>query len=414
MKESIIKVYIAGIGPGNADFIIPHTMKIIKCCDVLVGGRRNLDLFKSLGKEEVPFGSDIEKICTYISENAENKMIVVLATGDPGIFSITQTLQRRLKDIKLEIIPGISSLQYLCSKTGLSWNDMAVISLHGRENNDAPDVFMKNRKTAVFTGGGTSPADVCKILLNKGIHNASVTVGERLSYPEERIVTGTPEEISQMSFDNLSLMIVENVSQGSCGGCWNYKTYGIPDHMFIREDVPMTKEEVRTIALSKLRLEENSVAYDIGAGTGSVSIECGLICRKGCVYAVERKKEAAGLIRKNIEKFRTDNVIVIEGDAPCVFEGLPPPDRVFIGGTGGHMDEILGWIAANTVKSRVVINAISPESLYDALKGFEKWDFKNIEIVNVSVSKGYKVSDRHIMKAMNPVYIISAQKEGYQ
>lgn len=406
------RIYIAGIGPGNIDLVTPAAMKAIEDCDVLIGGRRNLELFDYLMKEKVVITSDLEPVCTYILGNAGRKKITVLATGDPGIFSISEFLKRRLPDVKLEIIPGISSFQYLCSRIGISWHDMVILSLHGRDNDKLFAAVKANRKTAIFTGGDTSPVDVCKYLIQNGIRDITITVGERLSYPDERIITGTVDEISKMEFDSLALMLVQWKSDKEPRESWEYETPGIPDHMFVRDDVPMTKEEIRTIAISKLRLKKDSIVFDIGAGTGSVSVECGLICCKGKVYAVEREKKAVGLIHRNLDKFKLDNVIVVEGSAPEVLDDIPVPDRVFIGGTGGHMEAILDWITRSSKETRVVVNAISPESAYEALKGFEKRGFRDIELVNITVSKGLKTGDRHIMRALNPIYIISGQKGG--
>jgi len=372
------KLYIAGIGPGNINLITPEAMKAIESSDVLIGGKRNLELFKNLNKEGITIGRDLEKISLYILENIEQKRITILATGDPGIFSIADFLKRQLKnrDIKMEVIPGISSLQYLCSKIGMNWNDMAILSLHGREEDNLLNVIKKNVKTAVFTGGGTSPAEVCSFLIENGTDNVKVIVGERLSYPDERIVSGTPKEICKMNFGSLSLLIIEHITDSNFVKYafteekitvhspnyvnnaesedieskniekWEYITPGIPDHFFIRGDVPMTKEEVRAAALSKMRLSEDSIVFDIGAGTGSIAIECSLICRKGRVYAVERDKEAIELINSNLKKFGVSNAFVVEGNAPLVLESLPYPDRVFIGGSGGNMEEIINWIAA--------------------------------------------------------------------
>ncbi len=408
--EDTKKVYIAGIGPGDMEFVTPYAKKMIEHCDVLVGGKRNLQLFKHLNKEEVIIGHDLEKVVEWIQDNRKDKAICVLATGDPGIFSISRFLKEKLSDLKPEMIPGISSLQYFCCKLGTSWEDVTILSVHGREQEDLFRIVSKNQKTAIFTGGGNSPADVCRQLIQNGICDVSVTVGERLSYPEERIVCGTPAEILQRSFDSLSLMMVENPSRCKQAGYWAYQTHGIPDHLFKRGEVPMTKEEVRTVSLTKLRLKEDSIVFDIGAGTGSVSVECARISCKGKVFAIERKREAMKLIRQNMDRFAIGNIIPIEGDAPFNLHDLPVPDRVFIGGTGGYMNGILQWISKNTKKVRVVVNAITPESVYEALGGFKKWGFQEVELVNVFVSKGHCVGGKHIMKAMNPIYIISAEK----
>jgi precorrin-6Y C5,15-methyltransferase (decarboxylating) len=474
-NESEIK--IIGVGPGNIDLLTPAAKEAVESCDVLIGGRRNLEMFNYTNKEKIILEKDFSIICTYIRENVGSKAIAVLTTGDPGIFSIADYLRHQLPEVRIWTIPGISSLQYLCSCIGMTWDDMRIISLHGRENSNFFSLVRSRKKAAIFTGGYTTPGYVCKLLLQEGFSNIRVIVGERLSYSDEKITVGTLGEIAQMEFDNLSLMIVEQTGEQTSEQTseltgehtcehtseqegknlyylhykyenlcrhetlWQYETPGIPDNMFIRRDVPMTKEEVRAVTISKLRLEKDSIVFDIGAGTGSVSIECGLVCRQGCVYAVEMNEAGVELIRQNIAKFNLDNVTVIQGKAPKILTNLPMPNRIFIGGTSGCMNEILDWIIKNyrrnnkannsshetsnqisdeacdeinskiKTKIRVVVNAISPETAYEALKGFEKRNFENVEIANISVSRGVRAGDKHIMKALNPVYIISAEYE---
>ncbi len=340
------------------------------------------------------------------------KKIIIVVTGDPGLYSFMEYLKLNLKEVEIEVLPGISSFQYLCSKLKMSWDDVYITSLHGRENSGFVDIVKSNRKTAVFTGGANSPDKVCKRLLENRIENVLVTVGENLSYENERIVAGTPEEITKLNFESLSIMIIENndkinKSQNGIGKC----TIGIPDGEFIRGNVPMTKEEIRTISISKLRLKPNSVVFDIGAGTGSVSMECGLICSKGKVFAVECNPEGIDLIKRNKEKFNIENLFLIEGKAPEVLNNDIQPDRVFIGGTKGNMDNILKWAAGFDKNIIVVINSITIESTYEAMESLEKNGFENIEIINISISKSMKAGNKHLMKAINPVYIITAEKQ---
>ncbi|MCL6558402.1 MAG: precorrin-6y C5,15-methyltransferase (decarboxylating) subunit CbiE, partial [Firmicutes bacterium] len=282
------KLYLVGIGPGGRDYVTPAAEKIISGCDVLIGGKRNLEAFRDLDKEKLAIGGNLEDVCDYINKNIESRSIAVIATGDPGLYSIMGFLGERLKGIEMEVVPGISSLQYLCSRLKISWDDIAITSLHGREQPDFIEMVRKNEKVAVFTGGESGPESVCRKLLREGMANVTVTVGENLSYPDERIVSGTPEEISRMSFGSLSVMIVRH-GEESLGkaGCWEYAGSGIPDSLFVQGSLPMTKEEIRAVSVSKLRLKEDYVVYDIGAGTGSVAVECALRCGRGKVFAVE-------------------------------------------------------------------------------------------------------------------------------
>ena len=412
------RVTIAGIGPGSREYVIPEVQEIIEKSDVLMGGRRNLELFRYLNKEEVVIGSRLETVTDFIRAHAGKKNMVVLASGDPGIYSISQYLKRQLPEVPLKVLPGISSLQVLCARVNTNWDDVFCTSLHGRDPVPVAPIVRRHPKTAFFTGGNASPEGVCRELVNSGMKELTVTVGEKLSYPDERIITGTPETIAEMTFESLSVMLVERKDspdsqreeEADVPGpqAWQVTAPGIPDHAFLRGEVPMTKEEVRAVAVSKLRLRKDSVVYDIGAGTGSVSVECGLLVPEGHVYAIERNREAAGLIRQNQEKFELRNLTLIEGLAPEAMVGLPMPDRVFIGGTGGSMTKLLHLIASWEHPCRVVINAVVLETVSEAMEGLQKSGFENLEVVCVAVSKGRAVGKRHMMQALNPVYVISA------
>ena len=406
------KIYIIGIGPGNREYILPAANKLIESSDVLIGGRRNLQIFAYLAKETLEISNNLEEVYSYIVDNLNTKKIGVLVTGDPGLYSMLKFLKSRLHDVEIEVVPGISSIQYLCSRLKLNWNDLVITSLHGRQQDEFIDLIRKNQKVAIFTGGKYRPGDVCRMLVEQGLASVKVAVGENLSYPDERIVQGLAEDIVGMDFASLSIMVVQHDGKlEEPEDAWVYETYGIPDDMFLRGNVPMTKEEVRAASLSKLRLKKDSIVYDVGAGTGSVSIECALKCTKGKVYAIEKNPEAVKLIAKNADKFKLNNLEIVEGEAPGVLSRLPAPDRVFVGGTGGNMAEILERLKGFSNSVRVVVNAITVESVYEAVKSFEDKGYKHIEVISMSIARGRKAGLKHLMQAINPVFIISADKD---
>jgi cobalt-precorrin-6B (C15)-methyltransferase len=191
---------------------------------------------------------------------------------------------------------------------------------------------------------------------------------------------------------------------------WNYRTAGIPDSEFIRGEIPMTKEEVRTISLSKLRLKDDSIVYDIGAGTGSLTIESALLASKGRVYAIEREAEGVDLIKSNAAKFQVSNLEVIQGSAPKALLDLPEVDRVFIGGSGGKLEEILDVIDKKLkAKGRIVINAITLNTLNSSIKKLEELAY-DFEICNIAVTRTRQVGAYQMLQGLNPVYIISGEK----
>ncbi|MCX7746400.1 MAG: precorrin-6y C5,15-methyltransferase (decarboxylating) subunit CbiE [Clostridia bacterium] len=406
------KLYIVGMGPGNPDFLVPAAKKIIEESDVLIGGRRNLVPFQALKKENVVINGRLEDVYQYIVEHRERKRITVLVSGDPSFYSISGFLSEKLQqDMEIETIPGISAIQTLSCKMKVSLNDVVFTSVHGRGFEDLNEKLMGNRKVALFTDGKHSPGIVSEWLLRNGYENVKIFIGENLSYEGEKLFCGTPKEVMEQSFRDLTVMLIIKNQKVSKEKKWGYKTYGIPDEAFIRGNVPMTKQEVRSISLSKLCLREESIVYDIGAGTGSITVECGLVIRRGKVYAIEKNGEALELIQKNLEAFGVENAHVINGYAPHALCGLSEPDRVFIGGSGGNMESILETIAHMERDMKVVLNTVTIESTYEAIHYLEKLGFYNIDIVNISASRGKTAGGKHLMQAMNPVYIISADKE---
>lgn len=431
------KIYIAGAGPGSNEYIIPFVNKLLLQCDVIIGGKRNLESFglenchnNYNNKEIIYLDANLEYVCEYIKQNAHSKTILILSSGDPCVFGIMEYFKKKLlyagfsdRQYSIEVIPGISSLQYFCAKLLVSLNDVKIISMHGRKNEDIEDIVSNNVYTAIFTDSSNKPDKICSMLLQKGFaqQHISVYVGENLSYENEKIIHGTLCEISNMQFGNLTLMLLHNLKPSAqnktCKNNWTFDTYGMPDDIFERGHAPMTKEEIRALSISKLRLKHNSIVYDIGAGTGSVSVECALICRNGRIYAIEKDEQAAELICKNALKFDAQNIDVIKGEAPEVLHNLPLPQRVFIGGTDGNLEQIiknigdkLGQTNEKDSYIRIVVNAVTIETAYEAITCFENCGFKNIEIINVSISRGIKAGIKHMMKAGNPVYIISAEK----
>lgn len=178
------------------------------------------------------------------------------------------------------------------------------------------------------------------------------------------------------------------------------------DEWFIRGKVPMTKSEVRAVSISKLELKPDSVLYDIGAGTGSLSVEAALGMPAGQVFAIEHKDDAVELIRQNREKFRADNVTVVHGHAPEALLGLPPATHSFLGGTGEKMEEILAVLFKQNHAMRIVANIIALESLSGILELVKNMDIP-AEVVSVQVAKAERAGNCHLMKGQNPVYVIS-------
>ncbi|MEG0372015.1 MAG: precorrin-6y C5,15-methyltransferase (decarboxylating) subunit CbiE [Clostridium sp.] len=329
-----MRVYIVGVGTGSLDELTSRARKTVESSDIIIGAKRLLKVFShtNILSVEAYLGSDVVRA---IKENNSLAKVVILVSGDVGFFSATKNILTKL-NCDVELIPGISSLAYMSSKISLSWDDMNIVSLHGRDKSIIGNI-MKNKKTFILTDKVNNVGVICRTLYDVGFRDLKVHVGENLSYDNEKITTGSINKLMNNDFAPLSVMVVENSNTVDM----NISTGGIMDCDFVRGDAPMTKSEVRRISISKLNLLEDDIIYDIGAGTGSVAIEMALTALNGEVYAVEKNPKSVELIKINRSKFLSYNLKVIEGTAPEVLDILPPPDKVFIGGSSGNMDEII-------------------------------------------------------------------------
>ena len=301
------KVTIIGAGPGNPDLLSRAALDAIDIADVVIGAHRALagiDVPPDVVRCELVKTADIVAALT---DAASWQRAVVVMTGDVGLFSGARRLVEALSgdaQLDVRVIPGISSASYLAARLARPWQDWRFASAHGV----ACDIVAEAERTGelfLVTSGGEDPSRLSGELVQAGFGDARVTVAERLSYPDERITCATASEIAGQTFDDLNVMLIEFAGgAGSpASSRWPYASSGIPDELFIRGDVPMTKQEVRAVALAKLRLTATDTVWDVGAGTGSVSIEAALVARAGSVWAVERNAAGVRLIRENADVF---------------------------------------------------------------------------------------------------------------
>ena len=394
-----MKVYLIGVGMGNPGTMTAEALEAVRACPVLVGAPRLLESWTQ-DHDCVPLiaGADIAE---YIGKQQEGP-IGVLLSGDTGFYSGAKRLWALLEDHEVVTLPGISSLSYFCSKLHTDWQDVKIVSAHGRSHNVVGEI-QRNGRTFALTGGSTKAQDICRELTGRGLGDVTVSVGERLSYPDERVVTGTAAELAEETFADLSVLLAVNPRPVTRP--WNGS--GLPDEAFLRGNVPMTKEEVRALALSKLRLAERHVVWDVGAGTGSVSVECALSCPAGRVFAVEKKEEALALLEENRERFHAANLSIVGGTAPEALKDLPAPDRVFIGGTSGELGEILDVIFDKNPAARVVCTAVTLETVAEAAKLFAHME--GADMVQVSATRTRSAGRYHLMDAQNPVWFFSGE-----
>ena len=402
----MLKVNIIGIGPGNPDLLTGAARQAIAESNILIGDKRMLSAFVDSSKTvyDTIKTSAIAEIAAKADPTKD--VLAVLVSGDVGFFSLAKTISGKLPDCECVRYCGISSLVYFASKLQLSWDDAKIVSMHGRDQNLVAAVA-QNKKVFSLTGGEHSPQALCKQLCEHGMGQVTVYVGENLSYPEEKITQGTAEEISALNFPSLSvMMLLNNEANGFAP-----TVHGLADDLFMRSKVPMTKQEVRSVSMSKLMPKATDLIYDIGAGTGSCSVELALIAKQGKVWAFERNPVAVELLGKNKELFGLTNLEIVAGEALENIKAMPAPDCVFVGGSGGDLCEMLDVIYAKNSKCRVVINAITVETLAQVAAYYKEHEDYSLEIVNVFVARGKQLGSYNLMIAQNPVYVMTALKK---
>ena len=401
----MLQVNIVGIGPGNPELLTTAARQAIEKSNILIGDKRMLAAFADENKIIHPT-IKVAEIVEAIQKADAMDEVAVLVSGDVGFFSLAKTISGKLPECNCTRYCGISSLVYFASKLEMSWDDAKIVSMHGREQKLVSAVA-QNEKVFSLTGGDNSPKVLCQKLCDHGLGDVKVYVGENLSYKEEKITCATAEEISKLEFPSLSVMMIINEKASA----FEYAVHGLADELFMRSKVPMTKQEVRSVSISKLQPKATDLIYDIGAGTGSCSIELALLARKGKVYAFERNPVAVELLGKNKELFAVTNLEVIAGEALENIKKMPAPDCVFVGGSGGDLCEMLDIIYSKNSACRVVMNAITIETLaevaayYNARKDYE------LEVVNVFAARSKKLGNYNLMMAQNPVYVMTALKK---
>ncbi len=404
-------VTLIGMGM-SAGQITPEADAAIRASDIIIGSRRMLDM--ASGYHKPCFSSyDYPAISEYMTEHAEYSDFAVLFSGDTGFYSGAESLCKCLDDtypglFKVRRISGISSPVHFLNTIGKSWQDVHMISCHGQSANVISQVST-HEKTLILLGSRSDAARICGDLIRYGLPDVTVWIGSDLKSGTEQILTGKPSDFTGLDISALSVIYIENP-----GAISRPVTYGLPDDSFTRGNVPMTRSEVRSIVLSKLALTPRAVLYDIGAGTGSVSAEAARQIPDGLVLAVERDSEAVYLIRQNSLRHHADNITVIEGTAPeCLKHpkntgaAFPAPTHAFIGGSGGNLPEIIRWLYDVNPHVRVVLTAVTIETLTQITDICEMFSLPDPEIVQVQVSKAKKTGSVHMMQGRNPVYIIT-------
>ena len=397
------EIALVGIGTGGdaGSGLTREAEDFCRGADLFIGAKRCLEAWDTAGRETFEEYRP-EAIRDCIEERGEGKRIAVLLSGDVGFFSGAKKLLALLPEARL--IPGISSVVYLAARVGTEWEDARLVSAHGREAHLVSEI-RRNKKVFALLAKKEDFAELCQALRDCGLGKVRLVCGSELGYPTEHILEGTADFLAESpeaeQVSALAVVFAENPAPEEQIGP------GVDDEAFLRAKVPMTKEEVRAVSIAKLRLTAGFVLWDVGAGTGSVSVEAARLDPTATVFSIEKKGEAIELLYQNRTAFSLDNIEIIEGEAPAALVELPAPSHVFVGGSSGNLREILQLALEKNPAARIVINAITLETLTESMAATKELGLEMVDVVSVTAAKSRDVGDYHMMTGQNPVYVIS-------
>ena len=417
LEAKKVNISIVGLGMGSIDSLTIESAKKIENASFIIGAKRMLEICLNMASKEVKTYISYKPtdILDYIYEKAgEEDKIVLVMSGDTGFYSGSIKLKKEFEEYtkkgyfeensKLEICAGISSFSYMCAKFGIDYTDMKILSVHGRDENlnELFDSIKFNKKTFALSSGDRQINDILAHLVENELGEVEVLVAENMSSKNERYFRNKASELVNEKFDKISSLIFINEKAKD-----KRVLFGIDDEEFLRDKVPMTKSDIRALAMAKLELSEAAICYDIGAGSGSCSIEMGRFASKGKVYAIEHKKIACDLIEKNIKKFSLKNIEVIFGEASEKIEDIEAPSHVFIGGSGGDLELIVDKIYKKNENATVVITAITLETIAcinEIVKKYANLGYK-YDMSFISFANNKTVANYNMMIGGNPVLI---------
>lgn len=423
-NQALTPVQVVGIGLDGADGLTESLRLLIEQATLLVGSERHLSYFPNHAAEKLPltnFRLVIDQIRSRVvaSDRADlsksaNPLIVVLASGDPLFFGFGRLLLTELPADWLTFHPHLSAVQLAFSRIKQPWQDAQLISAHGRSLDELTKALQQGaEKIAVLTDGTNTPAEIAHLVV-KLDHPTQyqIWVCENLGGAQERVQSFRPKDLLTQTFDPLNVVVLlrlpDTVRQSL--NPEKLPLLGIPDsHFFSFSDRPrlMTKREVRILALGELALQPQQIVWDIGAGTGSVAIEMARLCPTSHVYAIEQTAAGVSLIQQNCQRFQVENVIPIHGAAPDALLHLPAPDRIFIGGSGGHLVPILNYCSQHLQPGgRIVLALATLEHLTDTMQWLAGQPIWQHQLLQIQLARSVPVANLSRFSPLNPVMLV--------
>lgn len=398
------KIYLVGAGIEGWEGFGSKVLEVINSAELLIGHQRLLDIFPDFAGEKQTF-SDLSIMLDLLKST--DKQVVVLSSGDPNFFGVARFLYRNLPKERIEIFPNVTSTQYAFARIKEPWDDSIFVSVHGRGLKGAVDRIIAADKAAVLTDDVNPPAAIARELIKRGAEGYDVYLCEDLGLATEKFTRTDVRGLAELEASPLNILILIKAWEPSLE---NYPLMGIADDEYSTARKLITRQEIRAVTLAKLQIQNDLVLWDIGAGSGSVSIEAGNLMPNGKVYALEKNPQYLTFIRENLKKFSAKNVLLVEAHAPEGIDELPNPDRVFIGGSGGMLEEIIDAVDRRLKPDGIIVlNAVTLDTLTRAVEFLEDHGY-SVEIACVNVAKTIGLTEYKMFEAQHPVYIISARR----
>jgi precorrin-6Y C5,15-methyltransferase (decarboxylating) len=411
------KIHIVGVGSDGLAGLTARARELLTRADLVLGSEHALRLVPELTAERCCLGPDLQDTIRTLEAKLGRQRLVVVASGDPLFYGVARYLCDRLGKDHFEVLPHVSSMQLAFARIKESWEEAYLTNLATHPLESVLDRIRIAETVGLFTSEEDDPPTIARALLVRGIDYFRAFVCENLGAPDERVTQGELSDIQGMEFAPLNVMILKRKAgrPDQPRTPVRFRRFGNPDDVFAQSQPKsglITQAEVRAIALAQLDVQSESVLWDVGAGSGSVAIEAAQLAQRGMVYAIEQDAADYHLILANAQTFGVRNLTPVHGTAPAVFMGLPPPDAVFIGGTGHEVAHLLeAAYTALRPRGRLVVNVATLESLnttYSALKSLAG----SVHVLLVNVARGTEQLETLRLEAVNPTFLLSVTKPG--
>lgn len=409
------KIHILGVGSDGLRGLTGRARELLQHAELILGSEHTLGLISELKAERLRIGTNLPEVVQTLEANLGKTRMVVVASGDPLFYGVARYLCDRLGKERFEVLPHVSSMQLAFARIKESWEEAYLTNLATHPLESVMDRIATAETVGLFTSEREGPPVVARQLLARGLDYFRAYVCENLGGPDERVAQGELTEIAELEFSPLNVMILKRKPgrPDRQRDAARFRRFGNPDDIFAQSRPKsglITQAEVRAVALAQLDIQPASIVWDIGAGSGSVAIEAAQLAATGTVYAIEQDVADYHLIVANAETFGVRNLRAIHGVAPAVFEGLPAPDAIFVGGAGKEVSRLLeAAFAALRPGGRMVVNVATLEALGSAYETLKR-NASPVQALLVNIARGTEQLETLRFEALNPTFLLAVGK----